>query len=162
MENSIEQRNKLFEDNQKLVWFVIHRHFGQYIGNEDVVQEGFLALWKATKSTDGAKGDFFCYAYSAIRNAIRRWCKNQNHSKELTNYDEVMKEILKLPEETPAEIAEAKEIFEQLSDLDKQIITARMQGFSLREIGKQTGMTGERVRQRIERLKPHFEGRFDK
>lgn len=161
--NTIERRNKLFEENQNIVQIVIYIHFRRLIGCEDVVQEGLLALWKATESYDDSKGSFFNYAYSVVRMLIMRWCKNQNkHTNiEFSNTDDIIG-ITAPIEEPLTEIPEVKEVLEQLGDLDRHIITARMQGFSLREIGEQTGMTGERVRQRIERLKPHFEGRFDK
>ena len=37
----------MFDENQKLVYFVLRKKFPQYIKNEDVQQIAFIGLWKA-------------------------------------------------------------------------------------------------------------------
>lgn len=58
-------------DNEKLVYYVIHRFFSDFQGDEDIIQTGFIGLWKACISYDGFKAKFSTYAVRCIMNEIR-------------------------------------------------------------------------------------------
>ena len=58
-------------DNEKLVYYTIHRFFPDFQGDEDVVQAGFIGLWKACISYDDSRNKFSTYAVRCIMNEIR-------------------------------------------------------------------------------------------
>jgi RNA polymerase sigma factor (sigma-70 family) len=58
-------------DNEKLVYYAIHRFFPDFQDDEDVAQAGFIGLWKACISYDDSKTKFSTYAVRCIMNEIR-------------------------------------------------------------------------------------------
>lgn len=64
-----EQR---FEENTRLVAFVYHHKFHDYSAyKEDIIQEGFLGLWKACMHFDDSRGtQFSTYAYKSIERTM--------------------------------------------------------------------------------------------
>ncbi|EQH16148.1 RNA polymerase sigma factor, sigma-70 family protein [Clostridioides difficile DA00211] len=68
---SLEERNKLFEDNINLVHFIISRYFNYFLRKypylkEDLFQEGYIGLHKATCCFDESKGKFSTIAFPYI------------------------------------------------------------------------------------------------
>lgn len=58
-----------FEDNMGLVWNTINRCFPDHYDDEDLYQEGCIALWKAVQTYDPTlQVRFSTYAESVIRN----------------------------------------------------------------------------------------------
>ena len=78
-----ERAQKLFEENQNLVGFVIGRYgtFGADI--EDLSQELYLTLWKAALGFDADRGTkFSTYAIPAMLNTAKRfgwWATHPTH-----------------------------------------------------------------------------------
>ncbi|MGN1200884.1 MAG: sigma-70 family RNA polymerase sigma factor [Candidatus Caccovivens sp.] len=78
-----EERNKLFEENIGLVYFVLKRFFRNYKredSKDNLVQVGMIGLWNATKSFEKSRGiKFSTYAVKGIRwyvlNAIKKRTK---------------------------------------------------------------------------------------
>lgn len=67
---TLEERNKLVEDNQKLVWFVIRRFYPTFWHDEDLVQTGMIGLIRAADTYDPEKGSFSHFAIVCIRNEM--------------------------------------------------------------------------------------------
>ncbi|MCC0682723.1 sigma-70 family RNA polymerase sigma factor [Clostridioides sp. ES-S-0005-03] len=68
---SLEERNKLFEDNIFLVPFIINKHFKCFLRKypylrEDLFQEGYIGLCKATSCFDESKGKISTIAFPYI------------------------------------------------------------------------------------------------
>ena len=80
-----QEREILFNNNKRLVPFVLSK---MYLDKEmkkyrdDALQEGYLALWKATEGFDKTMNfEFNTYAARAIHNSIIRYLhKNSNHA----------------------------------------------------------------------------------
>lgn len=64
---SIEQR---IEENQQLVWYVLHRYFSSLIEDEDIYQCGLIGLWKAAKGYNEQRGKFSTFAIRCIYTSI--------------------------------------------------------------------------------------------
>ena len=64
-------QTKLIEDNIKLVYFVVNKHYPTYIGDEDIIQTGMIGLCKAAQNFDESKGTFSTFACKCIQNEIR-------------------------------------------------------------------------------------------
>ena len=68
---SIEERNELIEQNMKLVYYVIKRHYPTFFGDDDLAQVGMIGLIRAADVWDESRGKFMPLAYTCIRNEIR-------------------------------------------------------------------------------------------
>ena len=67
---SIEERNKLFDENKKLVYECMNKFDVRESDREDVEQECMLTLWKCTDKWDGKSSKFCTYAYNSITRTI--------------------------------------------------------------------------------------------
>lgn len=66
----MSSEEQLYHDNERLVYFMLHRHFPQLVHDEDIVQCGKMGLWKACMSFDKSKSRFATYAIVCIRNEV--------------------------------------------------------------------------------------------
>lgn len=73
----------MFEENMRLVHWVIGRSFPSYCTDDDVIQEGYIGLWKACKSYNSEKGSFSTYAVPCILNSIRMHFRKQSKEEAL-------------------------------------------------------------------------------
>lgn len=72
-----------FEENKKLVYYIINRYYPAYLHNEDIEQTCLLALWKACSNyNESSNYKFSTYASRVILNEIRmqyRDCEAKPH-----------------------------------------------------------------------------------
>ena len=146
--------NKLVEDNLKLVYSVMWKHYPQYI-NDDVYQCGCIGLWKAAESYDPDKGAFSTHTYYWIR------CYIHNHVIKLyTKKRSLNNSILPLEdfaEDHASPIDEAVNNFmldsliNKLDNTDKFIIRMKLVGYTQREVADLLGISQIRVSQRERR-----------
>lgn len=66
-----EEVGREIERHQRLVYYVIYRHFPYLREDEDAAQIGMIALWKAVASYESGKSQFATYAIQCIKNALR-------------------------------------------------------------------------------------------
>ena len=62
--------NALVRKYEPLIHSVIAKKLPKYIGDEDLVQVGRIALWKCAKRFDPDKGKFSTYAFKAIYHSM--------------------------------------------------------------------------------------------
>lgn len=85
-----EQR---FEENCPLIGFIFQKHFKQYMGtkyHEDLMQEGYLALWRACLTFNESLGyQFSTYAGTSIRFGMNSFLRKENKvsNKTVSIYD---------------------------------------------------------------------------
>ena len=58
-------------DNEKLVYFVVHKYFKDLSNDEDIIQAGRIGLWKACEHYDDDKSKFSTFAVKCINNEIK-------------------------------------------------------------------------------------------
>ena len=63
-------KQKLIEDNMKLVYHIVSKEYPTYLHDEDVIQSGMLGLCEAADKWDSNRGEFLQFAWSCIRHAI--------------------------------------------------------------------------------------------
>lgn len=72
-------REQKIMDNMNLVHYIVHKHFPQYITNQDAIQNGYVGLIKAVDSFDESTGNTFStYASRCIFNEIAINLRKQN------------------------------------------------------------------------------------
>lgn len=74
-----EEVNKLFEDNKKLVGFCFSKYVNNYNQDyEDIMQEGYLELYKCCQRFDPELGNSFStYAIPSIRGVMMRYIREK-------------------------------------------------------------------------------------
>lgn len=71
-----QDRNKVFMENQKIVYFTFNKYYSSFWRDkEDLLQEGFLGLWKCIDKFDASKGEFSTFATTAVKNAMALWLR---------------------------------------------------------------------------------------
>lgn len=73
---SIEERNKLVIENKNLVYSTIHRLRLKI--NDDIIQEGFMALIKAADNYTEEKGKFSTYACNYIAGSVKTFINQKD------------------------------------------------------------------------------------
>jgi len=155
-----ESLNELMERHEGLVRWVVQRQWLLTLPYEDALQAGRRGLWRAIMGYDPGRGTTFgTYAYPAIMKHV--WSAVKAEQRRLRR--EVPIGVLAVccykTGVDPARLRDAEEIAESLLDLVKRlpkrlrkVITAYygLQGEerqTLRAIGEELGLSGERVRQ---------------
>lgn len=155
---------KLFEDNQKLVNYVLWHYYSQYGFDEDLYQEGSIGLWKACLTYKESRSEFSTYAVNCIRNQILKVLQSQSRK----TIDTISLDApLKLGFESDLTIADCLEdpvsnididyicLRDHLSkckEKDKRLVQMRLQGLTLEEISQTLGVTKQYVGSRLTKI----------
>ena len=144
------------EEHDGLVHAFIRRQGGGDIKYEEAVQAGRIGLWHAIRGYDPTRGTTFStYAWVAICRHIHRRVKELKQETDSWKQEMPVSWVVTDPEEE----MERKVIQEVLHDLVSQLperlrqVIVRRYGLgeegpcTLKELGKEMGYTGERVRQ---------------
>lgn len=167
---NLDERNKLIEENIKLVYYTVNRYFRGYSDTDELINEGSIGLIKAANKYDKEKEiRFSTFACRCIYNEISRYLCVQNYdcrkantdalSIESTIYDNnerlTFKELLESEEDYS--VANANYILNLIDTLNvkdgKYACVKKAEGYSLGEIGEVLGVSKEAVRQKICRVK---------
>ena len=143
---------ELIEQNMGLVYYVLRKHYPSFLGDEDVVQEARIGLWKACISYNSSKGSFSSYAVVCIINNIRMYLrKNESYSTRVsvsldapvddeqnTAFRDFIEDRCGCVEDSGVFL---KDFISRLDEREKQII--RLQLLSVKQIGacKHVGVT---------------------
>lgn len=153
------KRQQLIEDNMNLVYSLISKEYPTYLGDEDIIQSGMVGLCKAADKWDESKSKFTTYAWNCIRNEIRQEFINRKpHSQTISlstkvGEDGTLEDIL--AGEDDCIYIEDDRLYKQLTQLEREIWDADLQGYSAEEIAENFNMSVYRVRKliRLIRLK---------
>lgn len=164
--------DQLFENNIGLVYYVAKRYASIYLENpnirDDMIQEGFLALWRACQLFDESKGNSFStYATTSIRNKMVcfavRYLKRQSTLVSLEdpiNTDEkeplVYKDIIADEQSDVQDIITHDQIFniaEQLGETAKSVLLKLIEGCTQDEIAKIVGISQPTVSRTIKKIR---------
>lgn len=119
IKRSLEEAEKLFLDNMKLVPFTLH-HMGIEI-TDDGMQDGYLGLWIASLCFDDSLGKMFSsYAVPSIRGMVIRSRQGTKRSvqPELSLNQSAYKPDDEEPRRQLEEIVEDPDAFKEADDLE--------------------------------------------
>jgi RNA polymerase sigma factor (sigma-70 family) len=147
---------KAMEKHDGLVHAFIRRQGGGDIPYEEALQAGRMGLWHAIEGYDPTRGTAFStYAWVAICHQVHRRVKELNRDRDV--WSEAVPASWVVPD--PAGELESKlrqevlfDLVGQLPERLRQVIVSRyglgeQPPCTLKELGKELGLTGERVRQ---------------
>lgn len=160
---------EMYQDNERLVWYVLNRWFGDRAGDEDVQQEARVGLWKACVMYDKELNfKFSTYAVKAIYTTVVLWLRKTK--REIPDYMLVsLEESIKTENGEGMSLKDAivgdgdvacddiKMYFPDISERDEKILLGRMDGKSWNAIGREVGVSGTWAKYRVEVLKRQYE-----
>lgn len=159
-----EAKDKLVQANLKLVVWVAKTIVRNKTRNKkqplnkglvyklpDLIQEGNKGLIKAAEKFDWRKGNrFSTYAVWWIKQAILRAIDKEQKNISFPSV-EPEKGLLEL--EKKFEIDQVtSNIYNLLTPRQREVLSMRLEGYTLQEIGQKFGITRERVRQILKRI----------
>lgn len=148
-------------DNKKLVYFVVHRYYPDFIHDDDIIQVGWIGLWKARISYDSSKSKFSTFAVRCIANEIKMEFRDRAKSQNLGSMVS-LDEPLYIDEETGSAVTLANTIPDtrddycavdydlsflerKISERDTKVFRLSTYGFTAAEIGRAFGLSRTRV-----------------
>lgn len=148
-------KQQLIEDNMKLVYLVLHKHFPRCINDEDIVQTGMFGLCKAADTWIEDKGKFSTYACRCIRNAINNEFRYRDKHKNILSLDyeydsqsgedDVVTLGDKIIGETDVEFDYSKSFYDTLSPHQIEIIELRKSGLTISDISRHFNVSRQSV-----------------
>lgn len=160
---SREEAELLFRENMRLVYFVANNM--DITVSDDVIQDGYMGLWKAALKYDPEKAQSFAtYAVPAIRNSIAyaRRASLRNLQPEISlnqqiDGDDARMLMDTVPDEKwdhPVKNTEFRLFIDKvLTAEEKRIALMRADGASQRAIGAVFGRSDAWVIERLNRIK---------
>lgn len=141
---------KLFEDNQKLVYFCINRYFPLFAHDEDAEQEGMIGLWKASQNYDKSKAAFSTFAVRCIVNQIRMWLKKRppatlSLDAPISADDDIPLTLADVLDDPAAAVEGAglllADFIDRLDTRGKMVVALRLQGLSQYDMSARVGLS---------------------
>lgn len=160
----MKDREQKILDNMKLVHYIIHKNFPQYMMNQDVIQNGYVGLIKAVDSFDESTGNTFStYAARCIFNEVAMDLRRQNkYAKDIslqtvladgdTRDDPLTIENILMYEDdyTPMYI---QEFVRCLDEREMVILKCLLDGDNQVEVSNQLGMTRSNICRIVKKMR---------
>lgn len=163
-------REKLFLENQKLAFHVLHRNFKRLADDEDMKQEALIGLWRACRAFDPEKGcEFSTLAFPCIKNAILQALRRKGREFEAdASLDAEPRSIAMRDAYSTATLGDivedphaldehnaidANHFLQELPADKRQLVVLKMQGMTQREIAQGCGISQAEVSRRLKRLR---------
>lgn len=157
----IVNRQKLFEDNLKLVYFVIRKYYPNLIYDEDIIQCGTIGLWQASEKWEEGKSKFSTFATRCICNALTVEFRQRNRQPnsismetELCTHDDGVYTIGdSLVGQEDIDYVDIDSVYAKLNQKDREILDLYRSGLTMVDIGAQIGCSKQNVSLRLRKIK---------
>jgi len=163
--------SKKIQDNLGLVYMTIKQYFPHCYDDDDVIQVGTIALWKAIKKFNESKGSFSSFAVKIIRNSIITHLKTKEfrHNITLVSYEECINnsketKILSIPDNKIYQTLLNKEIDINKIDftpVQKKIIELLMLGFNQTEVANMVNKSKQSINIQIKKIRRKLTEEYD-
>lgn len=159
----MENAEKLLHENVNLVYFVVRRQFSSLAGDQDLIQEGLIGLWKACLRYDGREGvTFSSFAIPCIRNAILMELRKRRRGPDTVSIDtsfgdgdndfSLADTLVDRKSSAFEDDVFVEEFIQHLSAPDRRIMTLRCKGLTQKAIGSTVGISQTMVSRRLTRI----------
>lgn len=152
-------------DNEKLVYFVVSKHFPAYYTDEDIIQCGRIGLWRACKNFNNDKSAFSTFATACIHNEIAKELRNRNRKRN-SGYTVSLDQVVGTEKDTGSDITfgqiipcdeegyslvdyDLSAVEKKLSKQQVKIFKMYIDGFNIKEISEIYGFSRQRASQII-------------
>jgi RNA polymerase sigma factor (sigma-70 family) len=153
-------REHIVQANLGLVYSILRRHTPQALDPVDLQSEAMLAFTKAVDRYNPWKGfRFSTYAYNAISRAVFRRLRRQHrfHEHHRMGFEPSLDDPVELPDHKTELYVDRLRValdrnLGELTEIESRILSRRFpqdrdRGLTFREIGREVGLSKERVRQ---------------
>ena len=159
---------QMFEENMKLVPFTVNKYYPTLVYDDDIFQIGYIGLWQACKNFDESLNvKFNGYAVLIIQREIIKYLRSLQMKKRcppapLASLDYPVFDDDKTVSDwiigAPFEWLDFEGFYNSLTMRQKLIVKMRIiDKASYQEIGDEIGVSRERVRQEVVRIKQKFD-----
>lgn len=157
-----KQQEKFFEENMNLVYYTISRYYPTHIGDEDIIQEGMLGLFRAVNDFDPEKGAFSTFAIYKIRGAIANEFKKVSRRVPTVSLDGMRGSdsddgectldqfIVGSPDEG---YTDWTPLMKKLTDQEKVVLKGLIEGNTQADMARAMGVSRQRVEQIMRKIK---------
>lgn len=159
----MKTKEEIFTENLKLVTYAYHKEFQRYRSyQEDLIQEGYFALWRACLGFDETRGiEFSTYAYKSIKTSMLNYIvrfvekyKNVVSFEESVPQAEGLSYIDLLPQEEDNSSKELiQETLMKVSRKDRYIIEQIMSGYTQESIAQKMGTSQSSISRCLQRFR---------
>ena len=145
---------------ETLIHGVLAKKLPAYVGDEDLIQTGRIALWRCAKRYDPDKGKFSTYAYKAIyHNMLKELSKRKTEVS--LNTPVISEEECELQDLIPdlkqtvqADIRfELADFYKTLTDRQKDILKRKADGYTRKEIAHTYNVSVDLIDLEMKRIK---------
>lgn len=158
--------NERFNENSSLVPFMYHKKFYEHAGHEeDLLQEGYAALWKCCLGFDEQKGcKFTTYACAAIyrgmleyvKSCIKKHCMTVSLESVVSESEEGSElrfiDIISVDDNNPTKYA-IQESLNRMPKKDRAMICMIMEGKTQNQIAEILSVSQAMVSRRLKKFK---------
>ena len=146
----------LYRENKKLLMDIAYFLLNDKSAAEDISHEAYIVLWAKEKEIRNHPNPTG-YLIECVRKMVMNWNKRAQNSRvdSLTPEHERF-----LGAEDPERIEDY--LPPTMSDIDRQIVVMRAQGFGYEDIGKRLGCSARSCEARIYRLRNRYKKNFDR
>lgn len=143
-------KQKLIEDNMKLVYHIVSKEYPTYLHDEDIIQCGMLGLCEAADKWDKNRGEFLQFAWSCIRHSIIKEFKRRAKHQGVLSLDyetdvDGMRSSLGETIVGDEDVVYIDDCSNQLTPLQRQIVDLLKKGATKEEIAKTLNTTTQNV-----------------
>lgn len=145
-------RQQLIEDNMRLVYHHVSKHYPTYIQDEDIIQCGMVGLIKAADNWDETKSKFSTFACRCIGNEIKNEFKRRAKHHGVLSLDQEIKTSdglitlgdTILGDEDVCYVDFGIDV-EKLKPREKQVFELLQGNMTYTDIGRELGITKQAV-----------------
>lgn len=139
---------------EPLIHSVIYKKLPNYIGDDDLVQVGRIALWKSAKRCNPDKGKFSTYAYKVIYHAmLKELGKRKNEislntpiiGEEETEFQDLIPDLKQMVEGVEMRF-ELSDFYKTLTPRQQSVLSHKASGEPYKEIAAAIGVSYDVVR----------------
>lgn len=161
---NIMDNNKLYEENEKLVYFVVNKYFKKHIYDEDFIQVCKIGLWKACVLYDPTRGTkISTFAVKIIYTEALKYLRLEKQYQKFNfvdnqiDFPEGSVSIFDMIEDDKSIISlTALKVHELCSQLDKEqkdIMHFTIQGLTQQEQSKILGISQSAISRKLRNVK---------
>lgn len=168
MSHSNPETNGIIRKYSKLVYKVLHDKFPMYTNDDDLIQVGYIALWKAADKYDPKRSRFSTYAYHCVFNAM---VKELGHRKPgntvslnqpvkvgdwVGELQDTIEDIKASPDGMNLAV-DLDEFFKSLTKRQQTILGMKMYGHTGLEIARELGISKSLVTKELQAINELWE-----
>lgn len=149
---NLDERNKLVEDNMKLVYGIVNRRYPSFAFDDDLIQVGMLGLIRAADTWDESRAKFSTWAYRCILDDIKLELKRRIESTSLSlDYNDTEESNTTMLDhivgDTDVDLSPLMTYGVDLSDREMEVLGYVINGGKVTDLANEQGVSPQAISQ---------------